>query len=84
MLISRRIVIKKPLFRRYFGRFVFPSNNFEMNWDNKKNSFVVSGSGLGHGVGMCQLGALDMAKKGWSYRKILTHYFPGHKLEKAY
>ncbi len=78
------IVIKKALFRRYFGRFIFPSNNFEMNWDSKRKSFVVSGSGLGHGVGMCQLGALDMAKKGWGYRKILAHYFPGHKLEKAY
>ena len=78
------IVIKKPLFRRYFGRVLFPSNNFRMNWSSTHKAFVVSGSGLGHGVGMCQLGALDMAKKGWSYRRILAHYFPGHRLEKAY
>ncbi|PIK14897.1 SpoIID/LytB domain-containing protein [Halobacteriovorax sp. JY17] len=78
------IVIKKPLFRRYFGRVLFPSNNFEMNWSSPKKAFLVSGSGLGHGVGMCQLGALDLAKKGWGYRKILAHYFPGHRLEKAY
>lgn len=78
------IVIKKPLFRRYFGRVLFPSNNFSMNWSSSRKAFVVSGSGLGHGVGMCQLGALDMAKKGWGYRKILSHYFPGHRIEKAY
>ena len=78
------IVIKKPLFRRYFGRILFPSNNFRMNWSSAHKAFLVSGSGLGHGVGMCQLGALDMAKKGWSYRRILAHYFPGHRLEKAY
>ncbi|CBW25460.1 putative exported protein [Halobacteriovorax marinus SJ] len=78
------IVVKKPLFRRYFGRILFPSNNFSMNWNTQKSKFIISGSGLGHGVGMCQLGALDMAKKGWGYRKILSHYFPGHKIEKAY
>ncbi len=78
------LVVAKPIFRRYFGRVLFPSNNFSLNWNDSKRAFAVSGSGLGHGVGMCQLGALDLAQKGWSYKKILALYFPGHKLEKAY
>ena len=81
---NHHIVVNKPLFRRYFGGVLFPSNNFSMNWNKKKNRFAIKGKGLGHGVGMCQLGALDLAKKGWSYKKILSLYFPGHKIEKAY
>lgn len=78
------ITLKKPLLRRYFGRVLFPSNYFSMNYDKRKGIFPVTGKGLGHGVGMCQIGALALAKKGWSYKKILAHYFPGHKLKKIY
>ena len=45
---------------------------------------VISGEGLGHGVGLCQMGAFAMAMRGWSYKKILSHYFPGHVLKKLY
>lgn len=79
--------IKKSLFRRYFGRVKVPSNNFRVTLEGAgagKVLFRIKGSGLGHGVGMCQLGALDLADRGWDYRQILTHYFPNHKLEKIY
>jgi stage II sporulation protein D len=36
-----------------------------------------AGGGNGHGVGMCQNGALGMARKGYSYGMILQHYYPG-------
>ncbi len=36
-----------------------------------------SGRGLGHGVGLCQAGASEMAREGFSWRAILAHYFPG-------
>ncbi|HAF95358.1 MAG: hypothetical protein A2021_00920 [Elusimicrobia bacterium GWF2_52_66] len=39
--------------------------------------FEFSGRGWGHGVGMCQEGAKEMAKRGMSYKKILRHYYPG-------
>ncbi len=74
--------LNKSLFRRYFGRRMFPSNNFNLFQNKKMVSFT--GEGLGHGVGLCQLGALDMAQMGWGYKKILSHYFPKHKLEKIY
>lgn len=34
------------------------------------------GVGMGHGVGMCQKGALRMSSLGYSYREILEHYYP--------
>jgi stage II sporulation protein D len=38
------------------------------------------GDGLGHGVGMCQFGARELARQGRDYRAILHHYFPGGAL----
>jgi stage II sporulation protein D len=38
-------------------------------------SFVVSGRGFGHGVGMSQWGALALAESGYSYSQILGHYY---------
>jgi len=77
---------KKTLLRRYFGRFIVPSNNFVIKLVKKGRlaHFSLDGEGLGHGVGMCQLGALDLAQKGWGYKKILSHYFPNHILKKVY
>jgi len=45
---------------------------------------VAAGGGSGHGVGMCQWGAIGRARAGQDYRKILETYFPGTKLEKLY
>ena len=39
--------------------------------------FVFQGSGFGHGVGLCQTGAAQMARAGKSAREILQMYFPG-------
>ena len=83
---SQNYSFKKTLLRRYFGRFIVPSNNFALNLvkNNKKAYFKIEGAGLGHGVGMCQLGALDLAQRGWDYKRILAHYFPYHTLKKVY
>lgn len=43
-----------------------------------------SGGGFGHGVGMCQHGALGMAAAGHSYRAILSHYYPSTRLERLW
>jgi SpoIID/LytB domain protein len=40
------------------------------------------GAGFGHGVGLSQAGAIELAQKGWSSSQILRYYFPGTKLEK--
>ena len=40
----------------------------------------LDGRGWGHGVGLCQIGAAVMGSRGYSYREILSHYYPGAQL----
>lgn len=47
-------------------------------------SVVATGSGSGHGVGLCQTGALGMAGGGRRGEDILSHYYPGSVLERLY
>jgi stage II sporulation protein D len=79
---DRLHIIKKAYLRNLAGRELIPSNNYEMSLKN--NEFHVEGSGYGHGVGLCQLGALELAKRGYDYKQILGFYFPRHKMRKAY
>ena len=44
--------------------------------------FLFDGRGWGHGVGMSQWGAEGYARHGFSYRKILAHYYPSTRLER--
>ncbi len=45
-------------------------------------SFVVNGSGFGHGLGMSQWGAYNMARQGLNYQQIMGHYYTGVTLAK--
>jgi len=45
---------------------------------------VAAGAGYGHGVGMCQFGAVGRARAGWDYRRILATYYHGTTLERVY
>ncbi len=79
---DRLHIIKKSYLRNLAGRELLPSNNFTMQ--KRNNQFLVNGQGYGHGVGLCQLGALELAKRGYDYRQILSFYFPRHKMRKVY
>ena len=46
-------------------------------------TFLVSGRGWGHGVGMSQYGALGYAQDGWTYDQILGHFYTGAELGPA-
>lgn len=46
-------------------------------------TFVIKGHGWGHGVGMGQDGAYGYAKHGFTYAKILAHYYPGTVMSKS-
>jgi stage II sporulation protein D len=68
--------------RKFFGwppGNYLPSNLFYIEQDSDSTMMLV-GAGNGHGVGMCQWGAMDMAKQGFKYYHILSKYFPGTKL----
>jgi len=41
---------------------------------------VATGGGNGHGIGMCQWGAMGMARAGIDYRTILDHYYKSTRL----
>ena len=40
------------------------------------------GRGLGHGLGMSQWGAFNLAQRGFKYQRILLHYYQGTKIAK--
>ena len=47
---------------------------------NNGAEIVFSGRGSGHGVGLCQTGAEEMARQGQPYREILAFYYPGTQI----
>lgn len=44
------------------------------------STFVVSGRGYGHGIGMSQWGAHGMAQQGKTFQEIVLHYYPGTQI----
>lgn len=63
-------------------KFSLPSTLFDMKLNG--GEVIFTGYGYGHGVGMSQSGAKEYAKDGWSYKKILEHYYKDTKLKKLY
>lgn len=55
------------------------STFFEIEPDG--NNLLFHGRGYGHGVGMCQEGAMNMAKKGKNYKEIIKFYYTGVKIK---
>ena len=45
------------------------------------SSYIFSGVGSGHGVGLCQAGAAEMGIEGKTYDEILSFYYPGTTLQ---
>ncbi len=58
------------------------SQMFDMKLTGKKVTFT--GKGWGHGVGLCQTGAVEMARRGYNYQQILKHYYPELKIRRRY
>ena len=52
--------------------------------DGQVARLVATGAGSGHGLGLCQWGAVGRARAGQEYRTILTTYFPGTTIERLY
>lgn len=46
--------------------------------------FLISGTGWGHGVGLCQIGAAVMGEQGYTYDEILLHYYKGADIRRYY
>ncbi|UCG61398.1 MAG: SpoIID/LytB domain-containing protein [Candidatus Zixiibacteriota bacterium] len=67
---------------------ILPSARFEVDIERDSQGEVLSivfrGSGYGHGVGMCQCGAIGLSREGWTYDDILAHYYSGTEIKKLY
>ena len=58
------------------------SSAFEV--EKRDGKFILNGSGWGHGVGLCQIGAAVMSTKGYNYDQILLYYYRGAEIKKIY
>jgi stage II sporulation protein D len=73
------IEIKATELRKLLGYKELPSTQFSLV--KKGDDIIFTGRGFGHGVGLSQWGALEMARQGKNYREILAHFYPGTTLK---
>lgn len=66
--------------KRLAGRYLSPTFFIE----EKRDSFILHLKGFGHRIGMCQWGAIGMAKEGAKYTEILSFYFPGTQISSIF
>jgi stage II sporulation protein D len=66
--------------RQLLGGRGLRSTLFELRIDGDRVRFL--GSGAGHGVGLSQWGARELARRGRRHAEILAHYFPGTALRR--
>ncbi len=70
-------VVPAEALRAAVGNALLPSVFFELELSPTGGELVFSGRGMGHGVGLCQWGAEEMARRKFGYQAILGHYYPG-------
>ena len=66
---------------------ILRSSNFTIEMSEKDgilSKIVFTGKGNGHGVGMCQWGALNQSRSKTPFTEILLHYFPGTEITQVY
>ena len=80
--------IRRVLKKTNGSNSILPSTWFDLEIERGEGDslkqVIARGRGNGHGVGMCQNGAIGMARAGFSYKDILTHYYAGVKIIKCY
>jgi stage II sporulation protein D len=75
---SGSTVMKATEFRKLLGWSRLPSTNFTPRMNG--TGAIFEGKGYGHGVGLCQWSALQMAKDGKTYKEILSFFYPGTEI----
>ncbi len=79
---ATRIIGKELEIRRTLSETHLYSSAFEV--EKRGASFILHGSGWGHGVGLCQIGAAVMGAQGYKFDEILHHYYPNAELTEWY
>jgi stage II sporulation protein D len=67
---------------------ILPSDRFDVDLTRRSDGYIshvtFRGRGYGHGVGMCQCGAIGMAREGRTFDQIINHYYTGIEIKKLY
>jgi stage II sporulation protein D len=79
--ISRELTIRRTFNNLRSSMFVVTAAG---NRGGVPAKFEFKGGGWGHGVGMCQTGAIGMAQGGKNYLEILKHYYTGSEIRGVY
>jgi stage II sporulation protein D len=58
---------------------ILQSTMFDVNFNG--SNIVITGKGNGHGVGLCQWGAIYQSTQGKNFKDILSFYFPGTEIK---
>lgn len=85
LIIGKELEIRRTLSSSHLYSSAFVVDK-EYKEDEKEipSRFILTGSGWGHGVGLCQIGAAVMGEQGYKYKEILAHYYPGSAIEQQY
>ena len=83
ILIESEYEIRRVLHHEflYSSAFTVETNSDDENGENR---FTLRGAGWGHGVGLCQIGALGMALDGRKKDEILFHYYHSSEMRNTY
>ena len=85
LIIGKELEIRRTLSSSHLYSSAFVVDK-EYKEDEKEipSRFILTGSGWGPGVGLCQIGAAVMGEQGYKYKEILSHYYPGSAIEQQY
>ena len=84
LVVGKELEIRKWLSESHLYSSAFVVEKMFEDDNEIPTSFKLRGAGWGHGVGMCQIGAAVMSKKGYSVVEILEHYFKGAEVNMIY
>ena len=83
-IIGKELEIRRTLSESHLYSSAFVVDKEFPEGSEIPSTFILTGAGWGHGVGLCQIGAAVMGEKGYSYEEILLHYYIGSKIDKWY
>ncbi len=84
LIVGKELEIRKWLSESHLYSSAFVVEKVISEEDEIPSAFIFHGAGWGHGVGMCQIGAAVMSRKGFTSNQILEHYFTDASIEKIY
>jgi SpoIID/LytB domain protein len=84
LVVGKELEIRKWLSESHLFSSAFVVKKEFTEGNELPSGFILRGAGWGHGVGMCQIGAAVMSRRGYTPKQILEHYFTGASIQKIY